>query len=346
MNFIGKKKVLTGVLWTMTLVLGGAKIASASSRAWVTIITNPPNACVKLDSDACSNGKVQGKWIFGAEKNQFKVQPGKHFVEVSMPRYVGVVRVFSVEASEHKILNISLQKDTESLIGTYYRKRVNSQPPNNESYLVLEASHKYTQFFPKGELKCKYLAVLGRGFETEAREERISRGHWSLDGSVFVFKRDSLTGPVPFVYVVYRNVLFKDLMPEHLNEKGFRLHLIKWGRRRYVIPDLLMRDFVRALATGQEPRSKKHGYFFLREKDASIAVSDYPLLPKQYRQLFVDWVVLKNAVPYSGKEETRIRSHNAQDRSERYQLHADSLHGEDLGLERMLFYDSRLGFAP
>lgn len=57
---------------------------------------------------------------------------------------------------------------------------------------------------------------------------------------------------------------------------------IHWGKRHYLIPENQFIDFCNAINAHDEPRTQRHGDFFLREGDEAISVQGFPDLPEPY----------------------------------------------------------------
>ena len=73
------------------------------------------------------------------------------------------------------------------------------------------------------------------------------------------------------------------------NPSGFggfpnRMRPVRWGTRRYLIPDEKLMAFVNAIHHGVEPRPRSHGMFLLAEGDESKSVEGLPDLPSPYRE--------------------------------------------------------------
>lgn len=77
---------------------------------------------------------------------------------------------------------------------------------------------------------------------------------------------------------------------EEPNEQGFggfpdALRPIRWGERRYMIPETKLIDFVNAINHGFEPRKQVHGMYLLADGDEKRPVAGLPELPKPMRDL-------------------------------------------------------------
>lgn len=59
---------------------------------------------------------------------------------------------------------------------------------------------------------------------------------------------------------------------------------VRWGARRYLIPDSRMREFVNAINLGHEPRTRPHGRFLLARGDEAKPVTGMPGLPDRILQ--------------------------------------------------------------
>ncbi|GAB3380235.1 hypothetical protein [Lysobacter fragariae] len=59
---------------------------------------------------------------------------------------------------------------------------------------------------------------------------------------------------------------------------------VRWGARRYLIPNSRMFDFVNAIHRGFEPRPRMHGMFLLARGDETKPVTGLPALPEKFRQ--------------------------------------------------------------
>ena len=60
---------------------------------------------------------------------------------------------------------------------------------------------------------------------------------------------------------------------------------VRWGARRYMIPDSKRMAFVNAINHGYEPREQMHGMFLLVEGDEKTKVDGLPALPPEYLAL-------------------------------------------------------------
>ena len=56
------------------------------------------------------------------------------------------------------------------------------------------------------------------------------------------------------------------------------LHIVRWGSRVYLINEERLADFEDAIQRGFEPRTTRHGLFYLREGDQTKPVSGAPYL--------------------------------------------------------------------
>ena len=63
------------------------------------------------------------------------------------------------------------------------------------------------------------------------------------------------------------------------------VHTVRWGARRYLIPDTKLIAFVNAVHRGSEPRRGMHGMFLLAEGDEKKPVSGLPALPPRFLAL-------------------------------------------------------------
>lgn len=63
------------------------------------------------------------------------------------------------------------------------------------------------------------------------------------------------------------------------------VHPVRWGARRYLIPDAKMIAFVNAVHRGFEPRHDVHGMFLLADGDEKKPASGLPTLPPQFLAL-------------------------------------------------------------
>lgn len=71
------------------------------------------------------------------------------------------------------------------------------------------------------------------------------------------------------------------------NQSGFAgfpeaVRPVRWGTRRYLIPEADMIDFVNAIHRGFEPRDRMHGMFLLARGDEAKPVHGLPSLPPRY----------------------------------------------------------------
>lgn len=60
---------------------------------------------------------------------------------------------------------------------------------------------------------------------------------------------------------------------------------VRWGGRRYLLPEAEMIEFVNALHHGGEPRDRVHGGFLLATGDERKPVAGLPELPERYRRM-------------------------------------------------------------
>jgi hypothetical protein len=67
---------------------------------------------------------------------------------------------------------------------------------------------------------------------------------------------------------------------------------VRWGQRRYLLPESEMAEFVSALHHGIEPRGRVHGRFLLARGDEQKPVSGLPELPVRYRRMIRSQPVL------------------------------------------------------
>jgi hypothetical protein len=72
--------------------------------------------------------------------------------------------------------------------------------------------------------------------------------------------------------------------PASIEEKS-QLVPIRWGERRYLVPDDQLGDFAFDVAYGREPRCGPQGRFFLRKGGEAIVVSGPPELPAAWQGL-------------------------------------------------------------
>lgn len=63
------------------------------------------------------------------------------------------------------------------------------------------------------------------------------------------------------------------------------VHTVRWGERRYLIPDAKLIAFVNAVHRGFEPRRDMHGMFLLAEGDEKKPASGLPTLPSRFLAL-------------------------------------------------------------
>lgn len=63
------------------------------------------------------------------------------------------------------------------------------------------------------------------------------------------------------------------------------VHTVRWGARRYLIPDAKLIAFVNAVHRGFEPRRNMHGMFLLADGDEKKPVSGLPTLPPRFLAL-------------------------------------------------------------
>jgi hypothetical protein len=59
---------------------------------------------------------------------------------------------------------------------------------------------------------------------------------------------------------------------------------VRWGARRYLIPEARMREFVNAINHGHEPRASSLGRFLLARGDEAKPVTGMPTLPDRFLQ--------------------------------------------------------------
>lgn len=63
------------------------------------------------------------------------------------------------------------------------------------------------------------------------------------------------------------------------------VHSVRWGARRYLIPDAKLIAFVNAVHRGFEPRRDRHGMFLLADGDEKKPASGLPTLPPRFLAL-------------------------------------------------------------
>lgn len=104
-----------------------------------------------------------------------------------------------------------------------------------------------------------------------------------------------------------------------------RVHTVRWGERRYLIPEDRGIEFVNAIHHGMEPRSEVHGLFLLASGDESKPATGLPGLPPA-------WLALMRAEPLM----LRVRSvetpvsKGQEFPTCRYRIHLDLPPGETL----------------
>jgi prepilin-type N-terminal cleavage/methylation domain-containing protein len=62
---------------------------------------------------------------------------------------------------------------------------------------------------------------------------------------------------------------------------------IKWGRRMYLVPPEKMLDFCDKINSGDEPRKKLQGWFYLREGDCDVKVESLPTMPEPWEKFLL-----------------------------------------------------------
>lgn len=74
---------------------------------------------------------------------------------------------------------------------------------------------------------------------------------------------------------------FEYVAPNAAGFGGFpeAVHPVRWGARRYLIPESKLIDFVNAVHRGFEPRHDAHGMFLLADGDEKRPVNGLPMLP-------------------------------------------------------------------
>jgi hypothetical protein len=83
------------------------------------------------------------------------------------------------------------------------------------------------------------------------------------------------------------------LSPERPNvQEGFSgtrtdFHVVRWGDRLYLIPEGDKQEFCNAVNGGIEPRSERHGRFYLRRGDWDKKVTGLPRVPKDWSPLLL-----------------------------------------------------------
>jgi hypothetical protein len=60
---------------------------------------------------------------------------------------------------------------------------------------------------------------------------------------------------------------------------AIRLHDVRWGGRRYLVPEWQLEFFCMAINEGTEPRERGSGRFLMRDGDATLLVTGRPALP-------------------------------------------------------------------
>ncbi len=63
------------------------------------------------------------------------------------------------------------------------------------------------------------------------------------------------------------------------------LHPVRWGQRRYLIPESELVDFANALNRGEEPRTTSNGWFLMAVGDETRQVAGMPDLPDNFQAL-------------------------------------------------------------
>ena len=58
--------------------------------------------------------------------------------------------------------------------------------------------------------------------------------------------------------------------------------VIRWGDRRYLVATEELLDFCNSINQGEEPRSRRHGNFYLQDGDWHVPISGRPALPEEW----------------------------------------------------------------
>lgn len=75
-----------------------------------------------------------------------------------------------------------------------------------------------------------------------------------------------------------------------------RLLLVKWGERRYLIPEGEIVEFCNSVNQGFEPRDDLRGFHFLRHGDEAKPVSGFPKISEKWRAYLLEEPIRGNVV--------------------------------------------------
>lgn len=111
-----------------------------------------------------------------------------------------------------------------------------------------------------------------------------------------------------------------------------RVHLIRWGERRYLLSEDRGVDFVDAMHHGYEPRNQAYGFFLLAVGDEKKPVTGLPELPDPLRALVRTRPLLLRV----SKVEKPIAEGRREFSTCRYRIHLDLPRGESLSSQLSL----------
>ena len=80
-----------------------------------------------------------------------------------------------------------------------------------------------------------------------------------------------------------------DLCPKYRGRPGgdecWKVSIVRWGDRQYLVSDLELESFLGAVESGIEPRKSAYGKFFMRNGDWSKEVTTSPIIPKSAKAM-------------------------------------------------------------
>jgi hypothetical protein len=85
---------------------------------------------------------------------------------------------------------------------------------------------------------------------------------------------------------------------EEFNTFIANLTRVKWGDRRYLVPDKQLLQFCNAVNQGAEPRDSDRGEFYMGEGHEKIKVSGLPDLPKPWNEYVLEAPVRGKVIEY------------------------------------------------
>lgn len=112
---------------------------------------------------------------------------------------------------------------------------------------------------------------------------------------------------------------------------------VRWGKRRYLVPERGLLEFVNAVNQGTEPSFGRDssGHAFLRHSDKDILVSGLPDLPPEYRSKLLSRTLMTRAVFVGPRKQviTKVHRMEEEDCSAPARFDAGSSSGVFVGME-------------